>query len=52
MLQGRLFAYGDARRYRLGVNRPLIPAYAYSQPGALFRLMAPALGIPLGEVPS
>lgn len=25
MLQGRLFAYGDAQRYRLGVNHNLIP---------------------------
>lgn len=25
MLQGRLFAYGDAQRYRLGVNHSLIP---------------------------
>ena len=25
MLQGRLFAYGDAQRYRLGVNHLLIP---------------------------
>jgi len=25
MLQGRLFAYGDAQRYRLGVNHGLIP---------------------------
>jgi catalase len=54
MLQGRLFSYGDAQRYRLGVNHHLIPVnkarcpfhschrtdedYS-SQPGALFRLM-------------
>jgi catalase len=25
MLQGRLFSYGDAQRYRLGVNHHLIP---------------------------
>jgi catalase len=25
MLQGRLFAYGDAHRYRLGVNHTLLP---------------------------
>lgn len=25
MLQGRLFSYGDAQRYRLGVNNNLIP---------------------------
>jgi catalase len=28
MLQGRLFAYGDAQRYRLGVNSDLIPVNA------------------------
>ncbi len=28
MLQGRLFAYGDAQRYRLGVNHPLFPVNA------------------------
>jgi catalase len=28
MLQGRLFAYGDAQRYRLGVNHNLIPVNA------------------------
>lgn len=28
MLQGRLFAYGDAHRYRLGVNHHLIPVNA------------------------
>ncbi len=28
MLQGRLFAYGDAQRYRLGVNHHLIPVNA------------------------
>ncbi len=28
MLQGRLFAYGDAQRYRLGVNHQLIPVNA------------------------
>ena len=31
MLQGRLFSYGDAQRYRLGVNHHLIPG----QPGPL-----------------
>ena len=25
MLQGRLFSYGDAQRYRLGVNHNMIP---------------------------
>lgn len=28
MLQGRLFAYGDAQRYRLGVNHAEIPVNA------------------------
>lgn len=28
MLQGRLFSYGDAQRYRLGVNNDLIPVNA------------------------
>ncbi len=28
MLQGRLFSYGDAQRYRLGVNHQLIPVNA------------------------
>jgi catalase len=28
MLQGRLFSYGDAQRYRLGVNYPQIPVNA------------------------
>ncbi|MGD9559915.1 MAG: catalase, partial [Oscillospiraceae bacterium] len=28
LLQGRLFSYGDAQRYRLGVNHPLIPVNA------------------------
>ncbi|MDA3932579.1 MAG: catalase [Tenericutes bacterium] len=28
MLQGRLFAYGDAQRYRLGVNHNMIPVNA------------------------
>ena len=28
MLQGRLFAYGDAQRYRLGVNHGQIPVNA------------------------
>ncbi len=28
MLQGRLFSYGDAQRYRLGVNHDLIPVNA------------------------
>ena len=28
MLQGRLFSYGDAQRYRLGVNHHLVPVNA------------------------
>ena len=28
LFQGRLFSYGDAQRYRLGVNHPLIPVNA------------------------
>jgi len=28
MLHGRLFSYGDAQRYRLGVNHRLIPVNA------------------------
>lgn len=32
MLQGRLFAYGDAQRYRLGVNHNLIPVNAPKNP--------------------
>ena len=28
MLQGRLFAYGDAHRYRLGINHTRIPVNA------------------------
>ncbi len=28
MLQGRLFSYGDAQRYRLGVNHHMIPVNA------------------------
>ncbi|WP_285288933.1 catalase [Alloacidobacterium dinghuense] len=28
LLQGRLFSYGDAQRYRLGVNHDLIPVNA------------------------
>ena len=28
MLQGRIFSYGDAQRYRLGVNHQLIPVNA------------------------
>ena len=42
MLQGRLFSYGDAQRYRLGVNNHLIPVNAarcpvhgYSRDGAM-----------------
>lgn len=42
MLQGRLFAYGDAQRYRLGVNseqipvnKPRCPFHAYHRDGAM-----------------
>lgn len=42
MLQGRLFAYGDAQRYRLGVNseqipvnRPRCPFHAFHRDGAM-----------------
>ncbi len=42
MLQGRLFAYGDAQRYRLGVNHHLIPVnhprcpvHGYHRDGAM-----------------
>ena len=42
MLQGRLFAYGDAQRYRLGVNhhlipvnRPRCPYHVYHRDGAM-----------------
>jgi catalase len=42
MLQGRLFSYGDAQRYRLGVNhhlipvnRPRCPFHSYHRDGAM-----------------
>ena len=42
MLQGRLFSYGDAQRYRLGVNHHVIPvnaarcpAHSYHRDGAM-----------------
>ena len=42
MLQGRLFSYGDAQRYRLGVNHhqipvnaPRCPAHIYHRDGAM-----------------
>ncbi|MDR2673002.1 MAG: catalase [Coriobacteriales bacterium] len=42
LLQGRLFAYGDAHRYRLGVNndlipvnRPLVPTHSYHRDGQM-----------------
>jgi catalase len=42
MLQGRLFSYGDAHRYRLGVNHDLIPVnkprcpvHSYHRDGAM-----------------
>ena len=36
MLQGRLFAYGDAQRYRLGVNHQQIPVNASRCPAHSF----------------
>jgi catalase len=36
MLQGRLFSYGDAQRYRLGVNHHLIPVNAARCPYASY----------------
>ena len=42
MLQGRLFSYGDAQRYRLGVNhaqipvnKPRCPVHSYHRDGAM-----------------
>jgi catalase len=42
LLQGRLFAYGDAQRYRLGVNHasipvnaPKVPVHAYHRDGLM-----------------
>jgi catalase len=42
MLQGRLFSYGDAQRYRLGVNHaqipvnaPHVPAHSYHRDGKM-----------------
>ncbi|ABN07738.1 Catalase [Methanocorpusculum labreanum Z] len=42
LLQGRLFSYGDAQRYRLGVNhslipvnRPKVPVHAYHRDGRM-----------------
>lgn len=42
MLQGRLFAYGDAQRYRLGVNHhqipvnaPKVPTHSYHRDGQM-----------------
>jgi len=42
LLQGRLFAYGDAQRYRLGVNhnlipvnQPVVPIHAYHRDGQM-----------------
>src|SRR5690625_7906039 len=42
MLQGRLFSYGDAQRYRLGVNhfqipvnKPKCPYHAFHRDGAI-----------------
>lgn len=42
LLQGRLFAYGDAQRYRLGinhnaipVNHPIVPVHSYHRDGQM-----------------
>jgi catalase len=42
LFQGRLFAYGDAHRYRLGVNhdlipvnKPVVPVHAYHRDGQM-----------------
>lgn len=42
MLQGRLFSYGDAQRYRLGVNhfqipvnKPRCPYHAFHRDGQM-----------------
>ncbi|QQO08198.1 catalase [Breznakiella homolactica] len=42
LLQGRLFSYGDAQRYRLGVNKdlipvnkPIVPVHAYHRDGMM-----------------
>lgn len=42
LLQGRLFAYKDAARYRIGanyeqlpVNRPIVPVHSYERDGAM-----------------
>ena len=35
MLQGRLFSYGDAQRYRLGVNRSRCPFHSYHRDGQM-----------------
>ena len=50
MLQGRIFAYADAHRYRLGthyealpVNRPRCPVHHYHKDGAM-RFFEPASG--------
>ncbi|MGE4159315.1 MAG: catalase [Planctomycetota bacterium] len=36
MLQGRLFSYGDAQRYRLGINHHLIPVNSPCKPAHSF----------------
>jgi catalase len=52
MLQGRLFSYGDAQRYRLGVNHHLIPVNAPTKADPAYgQGVARALGIPASEVP-
>ena len=41
MLQGRLFSYGDAQRYRLGVNHEQIPVNAPAAPSTATTATAP-----------
>ncbi|MGC3356755.1 catalase, partial [Pseudomonas aeruginosa] len=36
ILQGRLFSYGDAHRYRLGYNHHQIPGYASRCPHQVY----------------
>ena len=41
MLQGRLFSYGDAQRYRLGVNHSMIPVNARAARSTAITATAP-----------
>jgi catalase len=43
MLQGRLFSYGDAQRYRLGVNHHHIPVNAPKCPSTAIIATAPCV---------